>query len=152
MKCGPVYVFVCSRICRVPCKRTEAVSHESGFARRRSLGLSRFARSHTTHNRRCNKVNLLLRDVILVNFGVHMCAHYLSVLFLFLRLKERQIHIERITRPSLCELPSGEATFGRNDPIPCKRGSEGMLIVCLNFPVDDSFVRSKQFASGSSFK
>ena len=30
--------------------------------------------------RRCNKVNLLLRDVILVNFGVHMCAHYLSML------------------------------------------------------------------------
>ena len=36
--------------------------------------------SHTIHNRRCNKVNLLLRDVILVNFGVHMCAHYLSML------------------------------------------------------------------------
>ena len=33
-----------------------------------------------TCNRRCNKVNLLLRDVILVNFGVHMCAHYLSML------------------------------------------------------------------------
>ena len=48
--------------------------------------------------------------------------------------------------------PSGEATFGRNDAIPCKRGSEGMLIASLNFPVDDSFVRSKQFASGSSFK
>ena len=37
--------------------------------------------SPTIHNRRCNKVNLLLRDVILVNFGVHMYAHYLSMLF-----------------------------------------------------------------------
>ena len=81
MKCGPVYVFVCSRICLDPCKRIEVVSHESGFARRRSPGLSRFARSHTTYyNRLCNKVNLLLRDVILVNLGVHMCAHYLSML------------------------------------------------------------------------
>ena len=34
MKCGPVYVFVCSRICLDPCKRIEVVSHESGFARR----------------------------------------------------------------------------------------------------------------------
>ena len=34
------------------------------------LDLSRFTRSHTTHyNRLCNKVNLLLRDVILVPGG-----------------------------------------------------------------------------------
>ena len=137
-----VNVFVCSRICLDPCKRIEVVSHESGFARRRSPGLSRFARSHTTHcNRLCNKVNLLLRDVILVNFGVHMCAHYLSVIIPV----SQTIHIERITRLSLCELPSGEATCEQNDPIPCKRGSEGILIVSLNFLVHDSFVCSKQF-------
>ena len=142
MKCGPVYVFVCSRICLDPCKRIEVVRTKVDSPEGVRLDLSRFARSHTTHyNRLCNKVNLLLRDVILVNFGVHMCAHYLSVIIPI----SQTIHIERITRLSLCELPSGEVTCEQNDPIPCKRGSEGMLIVSLNFLVHDSFVCSKQF-------
>jgi len=59
---------------------------QKGFA----WDLSRFAQSHTTLY---NMVNLLLRDVILVNLGFHMCSHCLSMLIPFLRLKE---HIERI--------------------------------------------------------
>ena len=47
--------------------------------------LSRFARSHTTLY---NMVNLLLRDVMLVNLRFHMCSHCLSMLIPFLRLKE----------------------------------------------------------------
>ena len=77
-------------------------------------------------------VNLLLRDVILVNLGFHMCrtraVTVFPCLFLFFSLKERQILIGRIdlawancyraNRLSLGELLSGESTFGRNDLIP----------------------------------
>ena len=52
--------------------------------------LSPFARSHTTLY---NMVKLLLRDIILVNLGFHMCSHCLSMLIPFLRVKK---HIGRI--------------------------------------------------------
>ena len=56
--------------------RIAIVSPESWFARRRSPGL-RFARWHSTLY---NMVNLLLRDVILVNLGFNMYSHCLSML------------------------------------------------------------------------
>ena len=55
-------------------------------------------------------VNLLLRDVILVNLEFHMCrtraVTVFPYLFLFLRLKERQIPIDLVWANRL----SGEKT------------------------------------------
>ena len=36
---------------------------------------------------------MVLRDVILVNRGFHMCSHYLSMRIPFFNLNERQMHI-----------------------------------------------------------
>ena len=52
-------------------------SHESGFARRRSSGLK--STRPITYNT-VQQTLLLLRDVILVDLGFHMCAHCLSML------------------------------------------------------------------------
>ena len=48
------------------------------------------------HTTLYNKVNLLLRDVISVNLGFHMCSHCLSMLIPFSQAKKRQRHIGRI--------------------------------------------------------
>ena len=62
---------------------------QNAFARDISL----FARSHTTLY---NMVKPLLRDVILVNLGFHMCSHCLSMLIPFLRLKEHTGQIDLV--------------------------------------------------------
>ena len=65
--------------------------------------LTRFARSHTTLY---NMVNLLLRDVILVNLGFHMCIHCLSMLnYSF----SQALRTHRANQLSLSEVPTGEA-------------------------------------------
>jgi len=57
-------------------------------------------------------VNLLLQDIILVNLGFHIMVQSLSFQgysILFLRLKERQIHIGPIDLV-WANRPSGETT------------------------------------------
>ena len=70
--------------------------------------ISRFAWCHTTLY---NMVNLLLRGVVLVNLGFHMCSQCLSMLIPF-------TNTHRANQLRLGELPSGESTLGQNDPIP----------------------------------
>ena len=58
-------------------------------------------------------VNLLLQDIILVNLGFHIMVQSLSFhgySILFLRLKERQIHIGPIDLV-WANQPSGETTL-----------------------------------------
>ena len=98
--------------------RIAIVSPESWFTRRRSPGL-RFARWHTTLY---NMVNLLLRDVILVNLGFNMYSHCLSMLNPFFSSLEND------------KYSSGESTYsgptpiGRNDPIPKNRTSGRLFL------------------------
>ena len=65
-------------------------------------------------------VNLLLRDVILVNLGFHMCSHCLPMLVPFSQAL-RTINTHRVNRLSLDEPPFGDSTLGWNDPIPNSR-------------------------------
>lgn len=66
------------------------LSPHIGLFSRKSFcqNLSRFARWLTTLY---SMVNILLRDVILVNLGFDMCSHCLSILIPFFRLKKWQI-------------------------------------------------------------
>ena len=90
--------FVISRTslygCSLNRRSTVPVQHCGRFARRRSLGLKSNRSWQTTLYK---MVNLLLRDVILVNLGFHMCrtraVTVFPCLFLFFSLKERQIPI-----------------------------------------------------------
>ena len=72
-------------------KRIAVISPESWFAWSDGFrqGLSLFARRHTTLY---NMVNILLRGVVLVNLGFHMCNHFLSMHIPCFRLREQQIH------------------------------------------------------------
>ena len=119
--------FVISRTSLYGCslnRRSTVPAQNCGrFARRRSLGLKSNRSWQTTPY---NMVNLLLRDVILVNLGFHMCrtraVTVFPCLFLFFSLKERQIPIGWIdlawANCYRANRPSGESTFGRNDLIP----------------------------------
>ena len=90
--------FVISRTslygCSLNRRSTVPVQNCGRFARRRSLGLKSNRSWQTTLYK---MVNLLLRDVILVNLGFHMCrtraVTVFPCLFLFFSLKERQIPI-----------------------------------------------------------
>ena len=112
--------FVISRTslygCSLNRRSTVPVQNCGRFARRRSLGLKSNRSWQTTLY---NMVNLLLRDVILVNLGFHMCrtraVTVFPCLFLFFSLKERQIPIGWIdlawANCYRANRPSGETTW-----------------------------------------
>ena len=112
--------FVISRTslygCSLNRRSTVPVQNCGRFARRRSLGLKSNRSWQTTLY---NMVNLLLRDVILVNLGFHMCrtraVTVFPCLFLFFSLKERQIPIGWIdlawANCYRANPPSGETTW-----------------------------------------
>ena len=75
------------------------------FARKRLLGFTSIRQApdspdDTWHTTLYKMVNLLLRDVVLVNLGFHMCSHCLSMLVPFFQANEttnahQQEHITR---------------------------------------------------------
>ena len=73
------------------------------------LDLSPFARWNTTLY---NTVKILIKDVILVKLGFHMCIPCLYACFFFFWLKKRQIHIEQ-TNCSRAKRTSREMTQSR---------------------------------------
>ena len=137
--------FVISRTslygCSLNGRSTVPVQNCGRFARRRSLGLTSNRSWQTTLY---NMVNLLLRDVILVNLGFHMCrtraVTVFPCLFLFFSLKERQILIGRIdlawANCYRANRPSGETTW-----YPCSHCTRENGDIFLRFGLPSTVTR-----------